>query len=163
MGGLLSLARWPLKNGLTSELAKGYCYVVYAVLRVFLKLSFLVSSSLVCECKLSAYTNSSLSLSLVHIILFFISLFPPSDDCVIITEQTLDQQSFIVINQRSGDKGRVPVDYIRIGKPKETSENRWTSAWNCLLFNLTSDFRGILWIYQILHKIRLCIWTSVYY
>lgn len=39
-----------------------------------------------------------------------------TDDCVIITEQTLDQQSFIIINKRTGERGRVPVDYIRIGK-----------------------------------------------
>ena len=45
-----------------------------------------------------------------------------ADDCVIISEQTLDQQSFIVVNERTGERGRVPVDYIRIGK--DTKEER---------------------------------------
>jgi hypothetical protein len=73
-----------------------------------------------------------------------LSLSPSPDDHVIITEQTLDQHSFIVINERTGDKGRVPVDYIRIGKFTEGNECK--SVCSCLELssnNVTSVFTNL--------------------
>ena len=37
-------------------------------------------------------------------------------DGVTITEQTLDGAAFYVTNQRSGESGKVPVDYIELGE-----------------------------------------------
>ena len=84
--------------------------------------SGLISPLHVCDCKLSKHIKWYTLLSHTHALTHTLSLSSSSsDDHVIITEQTLDQLSFIVINQRSRDKGRVPVDYIRIGKEKEIS------------------------------------------
>ena len=43
----------------------------------------------------------------------------PSGDLVSITEQTLDGTCFMVINLITGEKGRVPMDYIHIGEVLE--------------------------------------------
>ena len=40
-------------------------------------------------------------------------------DLVTITEQTLDGSSFLIVNCTTGEKGKVPVDYIDIGECNE--------------------------------------------
>ena len=42
--------------------------------------------------------------------------FSYKGDHVAITEETLDQQFYIVVNQRSDSRGKVPVEYVRISE-----------------------------------------------
>ena len=57
-----------------------------------------------------------LSLSLYIYIHVYIYLFFSTGDNVVISEQTLDQQSFIIRNSRSGSHGKVPIDYVKFGE-----------------------------------------------
>ena len=37
-------------------------------------------------------------------------------DKLVITEQSLDQQCFFVINMRSESEGKVPVEFVKVGE-----------------------------------------------
>ena len=69
-----------------------------------------------------------------------------TEDRVIITEQTLDQLWFIVINQRTGERGRVPIDYIRMGKSNSSIEPSLSTKYKCLQFRVPcSGEKHISW------------------
>lgn len=44
------------------------------------------------------------------------SCFAIAGDKLVITEQTLDQKDFYVVNTRTTSQGRVPTEFVKIGE-----------------------------------------------